>query len=298
MSDNGNDKPALGFIGLGIMGTPMAGRLLDAGYEVAVWNRTAAKAEALAARGARAADTPAAVARAADIVMLCVTDTAAVEAVALGEAGLEAGADDATTIVDFSSIDPVATRRIAATIGERCGGSWIDAPVSGGVIGAEQGSLVVMAGGETADIERVRPIIDHLAQRFTHMGPCGAGQVTKVCNQMIVGCTIATVAEALKLAADNGVEAGRLPDCLAGGFADSTILQNHARRMAAGDLSPRGFAATQLKDMDIACATAQRSRTVAPMTAQATQLYRLLVAQGHGELDQVGLMRLYAEGPL
>ena len=148
----------------------MAGRLLDAGYEVAVWNRTAAKAEALAARGARAADTPAAVAGAADIVMLCVTDTAAVEAVALGEAGLEAGADDATTIVDFSSIDPVETRRIAAAIGERCGSSWVDAPVSGGVTGAEHGSLVVMAGGETADIERVRPVIGHLAQRLTHMG--------------------------------------------------------------------------------------------------------------------------------
>ncbi len=293
-----SDQPALGFIGLGVMGTPMTGRLLDAGYDVSVWNRTPDKTRFVVERGAVALGSPAEVARASDIVMLCVTDTAAVDEVALGEDGLRAGADRGTIIVDFSSIDPVETRRIAATLRESCGSGWVDAPVSGGVPAAEQGSLVVMAGGAADDIEPIRPVVAHLAQRLTHMGPSGAGQITKVCNQMIVGCTIATVAEALKLAADNGVEAGKLPQCLAGGFADSTILQNHARRMAEGDLSPRGHATTMLKDMDIACATAQRSGTVAPMTALATQLYRLLVAQGHGRLDQVGLMRLYADGPV
>ena len=291
-------KPSLGFIGLGVMGTPMTSRLLDAGYAVAVWNRSSAKTSALVERGATSVGSPAEVARASNIVMLCVTDTAAVAEIALNDTGLCHGADGDTVIVDFSSIDPVETRRIAATMHETCGSGWVDAPVSGGVPAAEQGSLVVMAGGNVEDVERIRPVIDQVAQRLTHMGPSGAGQITKVCNQMIVGCTIATVAEALKLAADNGIAATKLPECLAGGFADSTILQNHARRMAEGNLSPRGYATTMLKDMDIACATAQRSGTVAPMTALTTQLYRLLVAQGHGTLDQVGLMRLYADGPL
>ncbi|MDA0262123.1 MAG: NAD(P)-dependent oxidoreductase [Proteobacteria bacterium] len=293
-----NGKPSVGFIGLGVMGTPMTARLLKAGYAVSVWNRSPEKTDELVAQGAIRADSPRDVARTSDIVMLCVTDTAAVIEIAQGVQGLCDGADAATLIVDFSSIDPVETRRIASALSEACGAHWIDAPVSGGVPAAEQGSLVIMAGGDAADIERIRPVIDHLAQRLTHMGPSGAGQITKVCNQMIVGCTIATIAEALKLAADNGVDATRLPDCLAGGFADSTILQNHARRMAEVNLSPRGHATTMLKDMDIACAAAQRSGTVAPMTALTTQLYRLLVAQGHGELDQVGLMRLYADRPL
>jgi 3-hydroxyisobutyrate dehydrogenase len=291
-------KPSLGFIGLGVMGTPMTGRFLDAGYTVSVWNRSPEKTATLVERGATRASSPADIARTSDIVMMCVTDTAAVAEVALNDSGLCKGSDGATVIVDFSSIDPVETRRIASTIRDTCGAAWVDAPVSGGVPAAEQGSLVVMAGGEAEDIERIRPVVEHVAQRLTHMGPSGAGQITKVCNQMIVGCTIATVAEALKLAADNGVAATKLPECLAGGFADSTILQNHARRMAEGNLSPRGHATTMLKDMDIACTTAQRSRTVVPMTALTTQLYRLLVAQEHGTLYQVGLMRLYADGPL
>lgn len=293
-----SDTPSLGFIGLGVMGTPMTGRLLDAGFSVSVWNRSPEKTVQLVEKGATLAASPSALAGQCDVVMLCITDTAAVAEVALGENGLRDGARAETIIVDFSSIDPVETRRIAGILHDTCGAIWIDAPVSGGVPAAEQGTLVVMAGGETAAIDHVRSVVEHLAQRLTHMGPSGAGQITKVCNQMIVGCTIATVAEALKMAADNGVDATKLPECLAGGFADSTILQNHARRMAEGNLSPRGHATTMLKDMDIACAAAQRSATVVPMTALATQLYRLLVAQGHGKLDQVGLMRLYADGPL
>ena len=291
-------KPSLGFVGLGVMGAPMTGRLLDAGYAVSVWNRSPEKTTQLVGRGATVVDSPADIARGSDIIMLCVTDTKAVTEITLNDNGLCQGSDGDTVIVDFSSIDPVETRHLASTMRDTCGTGWVDAPVSGGVPAAEQGSLVVMAGGEAKDIERIRSVVGHLAQRLTHMGTSGAGQITKVCNQMIVGCTIATVAEALKLAADNGVAATKLPECLAGGFADSTILQNHARRMAEGNLSPRGHATTMLKDMDIACATAQRSGTVAPMTALTTQLYRLLVAQGHGTLDQVGLMRLYADGPL
>ena len=170
-----NDKPALGFIGLGVMGTPMTGRLIEAGYGVSVWNRSSQKTKQLIERGATVAASPADLAQTSDIVMLCVTDTAAVVEVALGTNGLQDGARSGTTIVDFSSIDPVETRRIAAALGEACGSSWIDAPVSGGVPAAEQGSLVVMAGGNAADIDRVRPVVNHLAQRLTHMGPSGAG---------------------------------------------------------------------------------------------------------------------------
>jgi len=175
---------------------------------------------------------------------------------------------------------------------------WVDAPVSGGTIGAEQGTLVFMAGGRAEDVDAVRPIIEHLGQRLTHMGPNGAGQVTKVCNQMLVGGTIAVVAETLKMAADAGVEAAKLPDCLAGGFADSTILQVHGRRMISGDLEPRGRVTIMLKDMVTACQLSQSVGASVPITALATELFRLLVNQGHDNVDQGGLIRLYTDQPL
>lgn len=289
---------ALGWIGLGNMGAPMAKRLIHAGYPLTVWNRSVDKAEALVTVGAGAAASPAEVARVSDVIFLSLSDTAAVEAVVLGPQGVKDGADKSKILVDTSSIAPASSRDMAMRLAEETGMRWIDAPVSGGVVGAEEGSLVFMAGGAPEDIDAIRPIIDHLGQRLTHMGPSGAGQTTKVCNQMIVGGTIAVVAETLKFAAEAGVDAGRLPDCLAGGFADSTILQVHARRMIEADLAPRGGVRLMLKDMETACDLAGELRASVPMTGLATELYRLLIEQGHENVDQSGLIRLYADGPL
>ena len=293
-----SDKPRIGFVGLGNMGAPMAARLLDSGYRLTVCNQALAKAAAFKEQGAVVAASPAAVAAASDIVVLSVTDTAAVRAVVFGPEGISATARKDAILLDTSSIEPDATRAMSAQLAAETGMRWVDAPVSGGTIGAEQGTLVFMAGGRAEDVEAVRPVIAHLGQRLTHMGPSGAGQVTKVCNQMLVGGTIAVVAETLKMAADAGVDAAKLPDCLAGGFADSTILQVHGRRMISGDLEPRGRVTIMLKDMVTACQLAQSVGATVPITALATELFRLLIAQGHDNVDQGGLIRLYTDKPL
>ena len=292
------DKPRLGFIGLGNMGQPMAARLLDAGYQLMVWNRSPNKTRALQGKGATVGADPATVATASDVIFLSVTDTGAVETVVFGARGVAAGADRGKILIDTSSIEPDETREMAARLQADTGTWWVDAPVSGGTIGAEQGTLVFMAGGRAEDVDAVRPIIEHLGQRLTHMGPNGAGQVTKVCNQMLVGGTIAVVAETLKMAADAGVDAAKLPDCLAGGFADSTILQVHGRRMISGDLEPRGRVTIMLKDMVTACQLSQSVGASVPITALATELFRLLINQGHDAVDQGGLIRLYTDQPL
>lgn len=291
-------RKSIGFIGIGMMGAPMTRRLLQAGYAVTIWNRTAAKGEALAREGAVVASSPAAVAAASDIVLACVTATADVEAIVFGADGIRDGAASGKVFVDHSSIAPDATREMAARLRAETGMGWVDAPVSGGVPAAEAGRLVIMAGGGEHDVEAARPVLMHLAQRVTHMGPVGAGQVTKLCNQVIVGSTIAVIAEALNLAARGGVDPARLPEALAGGYADSLILQNHARRMASGDLTPRGAPGTMIKDMDNALALGRATGTPLPMAHVTAELYRLLEAQGHREVDQIGLIRLYAEGPL
>jgi 3-hydroxyisobutyrate dehydrogenase len=283
----------LAFIGIGLMGAPMARRLVDGGHDVALWNRNRDKLTPLVAYGAQAAASPADAARGAEIVMLCVTDAAAVEAVVFGPAGVAETIAPPAILVDFSSISPEATRRLGERLRRERGSSWIDAPVSGGVPGAEQGKLVVMAGGDEAAIERARPALAALAASITPMGPLGAGQTTKLCNQMIVGCNLAVIAEAIKLAQDAGVDAARLPDCFKGGFADSLPLQIFGRRMASGSYDPPLAAADiLLKDLDTACDLARQTVTPLPMTALASALYRLLKARGRGKEDPAALISL------
>lgn len=288
----------IGFIGLGAMGGAMATRLIGAGHRLAVWNRTPERLAPWVAAGAEAMASPAALAAACDVVLLCVTDTAAVEAVALGEQGLAAGARRGTLIVDHSTIHPLATRALARRLRDEHGLGWVDMPVSGGVAGAEAGSLVMMAGGADADVERARPIVSAYGQRVTHMGPNGAGQATKIANQMIIGGNVAVVAEALNYAANFGVAAPALPDALAGGWADSAVLQNHARRMAAADYASEVDARIMAKDVDIACEMGRETGSPMPVTALVQQLYRLLIANGDHEKGQSGLMWLYRQGPL
>jgi 3-hydroxyisobutyrate dehydrogenase len=283
----------LGYLGLGMMGFPMTQRLVGAGYDVTVWNRSPGKAATLVEAGAKLAGKPQDVAAAADIIFLCVTDAAAVDQVVFGSDGLATVAGDGKVVVDFSSIHPDAARSIAARLKLTNGMGWIDAPVSGGTVGAEQGTLAVMAGGNAADVERVRPYVLAMARRLTHMGPTGAGQTSKLCNQVIVGCAMAVLAEATRLAVNAGIDATRLPEALAGGFADSIPLQLFVPRMAQGIHSPPlGHISTMLKDLDTVIDVARSTSSPVPMSALAAQLFRLAKAARGADADALEIYKL------
>lgn len=299
MTESAGIKPQsterLGYLGLGLMGSPMTRRLLKAGHQVTVWNRSADKAAAVIEAGATRATSPRDVAAGAGIIFMCVTDAAAVEEVAFDPEGLAAASGAGKLVVDFSSIHPDAARDIATRLKTANGMGWIDAPVSGGSKGAEEGTLAVMAGGDAADIERVRPYILAMARRFTHMGPIGAGQTTKLCNQVIVGCAMAVLAEATRLAVNAGIDAGRLPEALAGGFADSIPLQLFVPRMVQGIHSPPlGHIATMLKDLDTIADVARATSTPVPMASLAGQLFRLAKAARGADADALEIYKLSA----
>jgi 3-hydroxyisobutyrate dehydrogenase len=283
----------LGYLGLGMMGFPMTRRLVSAGHDVTIWNRSPAKAAALVEAGAKLVDRPSDVADAASIIFMCLTDAAAVEEVVFGPDGLASASGSGKLVVDFSSIHPDAARAIAARLRTTNGMGWIDAPVSGGSMGADQGTLAVMAGGEAADIERVRPYVLTMARRLTHMGPTGAGQTAKLCNQVIVGCAMAVLAEATRLAVNAGIDAGRLPEALAGGFADSIPLQLFVPRMVQGIHSPPlGHIATMLKGLDTVIDVARDTSSPVPMASLAAQLFRLAKAARGAEADALEIYKL------
>ena len=286
----------LGFIGIGLMGRPMTLRLLAAGHRITVWNRSREKLAAVLEKGASSAGSPAEVARESEIVMMCVTDQRAAEEVLFGRDGVSAGAERGSIVVDFSSIAPASAREFATRL-EAMGIGLVDAPVSGGVAGAENGSLAIMAGGREEHVERVRPVVMHLAQRFTRMGDSGAGQATKLANQVIVGSLIAVIAEAVRLAEASGVDATRLPEALKGGFADSLPLQIFGARMAARRFEPSlGAAAIMLKDLENASAVAKEKGVPLPMSSTAVQLYRMLAAHGKAEQEISTIIELLAGG--
>ncbi len=288
-----SEEPTLGYIGIGLMGTPMASRLVDAGYKVTVWNRTASKADPLIDKGAALGDSPADVAAKSDIVFMCLTDTKAVEAAVFGENGVAEGARKGSVLVDFSSIQPEASRRMAERLKTETGMDWIDAPVSGGVPGAEAGSLAIMAGGDADVFARVEAVVLKMAARFTLMGPAGAGQTTKLCNQVIVGCTMAVLAEAARLATNAGVDATRLPEALAGGFADSKPLQIFLPRMVnAQHEPPLGHVYTMLKDLDSVTELARSCASPVPFTAMAAEQFRLLGVRGGDKADALEIYKL------
>jgi 3-hydroxyisobutyrate dehydrogenase len=273
----------------------MSRRLLGAGHDVTAWNRSAAKMAGLVEAGAKAARCPREVASAADIIFMCLTDAAAVEAVVFGRDGVAETAGAGKLVVDFSSIHPDAARALAARLKAANGMGWIDAPVSGGTMGAEDGTLAVMAGGDAADIERVRPYVLAMARRLTHMGPTGAGQTAKLCNQVIVGCAMAVLAEATRLAVNAGIDARRLPEALAGGFADSIPLQLFVPRMAQGIHSPPlGHVSTMLKDLDTVVDVARATSSPVPMSALAAQLFRLAKAARGADADALEIYKLSA----
>ena len=290
MSENTNK---LGFIGMGLMGSRMTTRLLAAGFEVWVWNRSPDKCLPLVTQGAKLAATLADLARECDVIMLCLSDTAAVESVVFGEQGLAEYVQNKQLIVDFSSITPDATRDFAARLRTK-GVYWLDSPVSGGVMGAENGTLILMAGGEVQHIERFKPIAEHLGQKLTHMGEVGTGQITKICNQMIVASNALLIAETVALAAKAGVDATQLAPALAGGFADSLPLQILAPRMATNTFEPVQWKVqTLLKDLDNALALAKENTSSTPISALAAQLLRLHAAQGASLDDLSSVVKLF-----
>lgn len=288
--------PRLGFIGIGLMGDPMTRCLLAAGFDVTVWNRSPAKAEPLGEAGARLAASIAELVAEVDVIMLCLANTDVVESVVFGEEGVAAHGRPDQRLIDFSSSDPAATRDFAARLEAACGMDWVDAPVSGGVAGAEAGSLAIMCGGDADAVDACRPLMAPLAARITHMGPVGAGQVTKVCNQMVVGCQAAVLAEMVALAEASGVDATRLTEALSGGFADSKPFQILTPRMAAGDFAnPPWHLRTLLKDLDMAVAQSQRAGSATPMSGLAAQLMRAHARRGHAEQDPAILVEAYRD---
>lgn len=282
----------IGFIGLGLMGLPMALNLERAGARLTVTTRSPERRDQVAALGLGVAETPAAVAAAADIVVLSVADTAAVETVLLGDDGVIDGLAPGTLVIDMGTTEISCTRRFAAAVAQ-VEGRWMDAPVSGGTEAAEQGALTIMAGGNETDFDRARRLFSVLGRRATLMGPVGSGQIAKAANQIIVGLTIEAVAEALTFARRAGVAPDRLIDALTGGFADSRILHLHGRRMAEDNFDPGAKATTQHKDLRQALEFSGQSLGLdLPGTQLALKLYERLIAAGGGGLDHAAVIKV------
>jgi len=276
------------------MGKPMTLRLLNAGYSVNVWNRSPEKLSSVAEAGAQVCENISDLVRESDVILLCLADTAVVEVIA-NDYLLPHGSQD-KLVIDLSSIAPDVTRRLADRLKRRCGMRWVDAPVSGGTVGAEQGTLAIMAGGDVDDIAVAREVLKPLYSRFTHMGPIGSGQITKICNQMIVSCNVLVIAEMMALAQKAGVDGSKIPEALAGGFADSKPLQIVGPEMANEKFEPAKWRVkTLLKDLNMACSLAKEQESAIPMSGLAAQLMQLHGSQGFLEQDPSTLIKLYKE---
>jgi 2-hydroxy-3-oxopropionate reductase len=283
----------IGFIGLGVMGRPMAHNLVKAGHRLVVHSRSRGPVDELVAAGAAAASPSAPladIARRASIIITMLPDTSDVELVLAGENGVLSALRPDGIVIDMSSISPVATKRLAARVAERKA-FMLDAPVSGGEIGAKSASLSIMVGGDPAAFERARPVLASLghADRIIHIGESGAGQVCKICNQIAIGGALAGVSEAFALAKKAGVDAARVRQALLGGFAASRVLEVHGERMLTGNYVPGFRTRLYQKDLRIANETALASAVALPATALITQLVNALVASGGGDLDYAAL---------
>ena len=284
----------VGFAGMGTMGAAMAANLARAGFPLTVWNRTPGRAAAVVELGASEAATPAELAAAVDVVVVCLSDTPDVEAVLFGPGGLAAGVRAGSLIVDCSTISPGASEGFAARLAAG-GVGFVDAPVSGGSEGALQGTLTIMVGGTEADVERARPILAAMGRTITHMGPVGAGQATKAVNQVILCGAYLGVAEGIVLALKAGLDVEKVVAALSGGAAQSWVLANRSGRMIADDY-PLGFKISlHRKDLAIALELARRVGASLPVTALAAEIENGLVAKGHGDDDISALARAIRE---
>ena len=284
----------VGFIGLGVMGAPMAGNLVEAGHPLVVHSRSPEPVEALAEAGAETASSPREVAERADVVITMLPDSPAVEAVVLGEDGVLAGASEGDLLVDMSTIHPTVSVAIAQAAAER-GVAALDAPVSGGDVGAQQGALSIMVGGEAADFERARPLFEVLGKTIVHVGEAGAGQVVKACNQVVVAVTIAAVSEALVLGSKAGVDPEQILDVLGGGLAGNKVMEMRRRNFLEHDFTPGFRIDLHHKDLNIALESGDAYGVPLPVTSLVQQYMRALRAKGHGGDDHSGLLRLVEE---
>ena len=284
---------SVGFIGLGLMGEGFTQRLVEKGYAVTGYDLDAEKRARAVSIGVTEAATPREVAAAAEIVLMCVTSTDAVRAVVFGEGGLSEAAGASSIIVDHSTTIVDDTKSMAADLKEKTGADWVDAPVSGGPAAAKGGSLAIMAGGDDAAIARVTPVMNDLAGVFTHMGPVGAGQVTKMVNQVLVLNNYVILSEALAMAEAGGIDAAKIPAALATGHAGSNLLNALFPRLIARDYEPQGYVRQILKDLHMLDDLARSLKVPTPMSSQSTALFRVLYSKGHGERDGISVMKLY-----
>jgi 2-hydroxy-3-oxopropionate reductase len=287
-------NPTIGFIGVGIMGKPMARNLLQAGYSLIVHNRSRSAVEELAKEGARPATTSKEVTEGSEIVVTMLPDSPDVELVYAGENGVFAGTKPGMLLIDMSSISPIVARKLAGEA-EKRGCEMLDAPVSGGEAGAVTASLSIMIGGKAAAVDRAMPVFQALGKNIVHVGDVGAGQVTKAANQMVVGTTIAIVAEALVLAAKAGVDPAKVRQALLGGFAQSKILEAHGQKMLDRNFKPGFRLRLHEKDIKIALATGTEYGVPLMVTGVVGQMMTAMKGMGQGDLDHAGLVR-FVEG--
>ena len=281
----------VGFIGLGIMGMPMARNLMEAGYELTVHNRSPEKAEELGKEGAAVAATPKDVAENSDVVITMLPDSPQVREVVAGEDGVLEGISEGALLIDMSTISPVVTEELAEALQEK-GASMLDAPVSGGDVGAIEGTLSIMVGGHEADFQRAKPLFEAMGKTITHVGPAGAGQVTKAANQVVVALTIEAVSEALVLGSAGGVSAEKILEVLGGGLASNKVMEVKREKFLSHTFEPGGKVEFHHKDLGIALAAGREYGVVLPATAVVDQLFEALMTRGRGGWDHSALLSL------
>lgn len=287
------EKNKVALIGAGAMGGAIGTRLIETGNQLTVFDLDAEKVAALTSLGAQSAGTAAEAASVSDVVILSLNSPKIVRIAIFGKDGVAAGAKPDTLIIDMSSIDPEATKELAAEAAEK-GLRWVDSPLSGGAPKALIGQLTLMAGGSDKDVADAHRVLQHVASNFTHMGPCGAGQTTKLINQVLCGLNFLAVAEATQLALDAGVDAVKIPQALKGGRADSAILQEYMPRYVAKDYRRTGRIDNMVKDLNGAQDLARRTNTAMPLTAACAEVHRMLTAAGLGGEDQAALMEFFS----
>ncbi|TCQ80393.1 2-hydroxy-3-oxopropionate reductase [Ochrobactrum sp. BH3] len=279
-------------IGAGIMGTAIATRLLETGNSVRVFDLDADKVARLVEKGATAAESPATATAESNFVILSLNHANIVRSVVFGEGGVVQAASAGKTLIDMSSIDPSETAKMAEKLASETGMKWVDCPLSGGAPRALTGELTIVAGGEKEDFNHAYTVMQHLSTNYTLMGPSGAGQTTKLINQLFCAVAFQAVAEAVKLAEAGGVDPAIIPQALAGGRADNRIMQEFMGKFAARDYTPTGRIDNMLKDLDALQAFAMKTKTPLPMTGQVVEIHRLLCAAGLGDRDSAEMMRL------
>jgi 2-hydroxy-3-oxopropionate reductase len=281
----------VGFIGLGIMGMPMARNLMEAGYELTVHNRSPEKAEELGKEGAAVAATPREVAENSDVVITMLPDSPQVREVVAGEEGVLEGISEGALLIDMSTISPVVTEELAEALQEK-GASMLDAPVSGGDVGAIEGTLSIMVGGEQADFQRAKPLFEAMGKTITHVGPTGAGQVTKAANQVVVALTIEAVSEALVLGSAGGVSAQKILEVLSGGLASNKVMEVKREKFLSHSFEPGFRSELHHKDLGIALAAGREYGVVLPVTAIVDQMLLSMRRKGWGGEDHSALLRI------